>query len=167
MIVRDPEEFLALSSSERLPARSSATARAAFLVAPAGAALAAESATDNRYMDLAETLDPVRAYLQHAELARRLGEDVPVVTFPGDATCPDGMFPNNVFATARGRLIAPCPEQPASHRASERDTDRGDTQQHHPEPGEDRHHVTGRRRYGPEPDPCQPPFGENRVGEGE
>jgi hypothetical protein len=27
------------------------------------------------------------------------------VTFSGDATCPDGMFPNNVFATARSRLI--------------------------------------------------------------
>jgi hypothetical protein len=105
MIVRDPEEFLALSSSERLPARSPATARAAFLVAPAGDALAAESATDNRYMDLARTPDPSRALVQHAELARRLGEELPVVTFSGDATCPDGMFSNNVFATARSRLI--------------------------------------------------------------
>ena len=95
MIVRDPEEFLALSSSERIPARSPATARAAFLVAPAGAALAAESATDNRYMDLARTPDPSRALVQHAELARRLGEELPVVTFSGDAN-PEAI----VFATA-------------------------------------------------------------------
>jgi hypothetical protein len=105
MIVSDPEEFLARTASGQFPARAPATARAAFLVAPAGAALAAESAIDNRYMDLAQNLDPVRAHLQHAGLARRLGEDVPVVTFPGDAACPDGMFPNNVFATAQGRLI--------------------------------------------------------------
>jgi hypothetical protein len=121
MIVSDPEEFLALSSSERFPVRAPATARAAFLVAPAGSALAAESATDNRYMDLAETLDPVRAYLQHAELARRLGEDVPVVTFPGDATCPDGMFPNNVFATARGRLIVGRMRHAVRRREAERE----------------------------------------------
>ena len=47
----------------------------------------------------------MRALAQHAELARRLGEDVPVVSFPGRPDCPDGMFPNNVFATASGRFI--------------------------------------------------------------
>jgi hypothetical protein len=120
MIVSDPEEFLALSSPERFPARAPATARAAFLVAPAASALAAESATDNRYMDLADTLDPARAHPQHAELARRLGEDVPVVTFPGDAACPDGMFPNNVFATARGRLIVGRMRHAVRRREAER-----------------------------------------------
>ncbi|HJT98984.1 MAG TPA: arginine deiminase-related protein, partial [Rhodanobacteraceae bacterium] len=67
--------------------------------------LAAESASDNRYMDPGGTLDPARALAQHAELARRLGADLPVITFAGDAESPDGLFPNNVFATAPGRLI--------------------------------------------------------------
>ena len=48
MIVTDPAAFLAAYSPERFPVRGAATARAAFLVAPAGAALAAESAADNR-----------------------------------------------------------------------------------------------------------------------
>ena len=105
MIVTDPAEFIAAYSQERYPARAASTARAAFLVTPASATLAAESATDNRYMDLAATLDPARAFAQHAELARRLGADVPVISFPGSADCPDGMFPNNVFATAPERFI--------------------------------------------------------------
>jgi hypothetical protein len=105
MIVTDPAEFLAAYSPERFPVRGAATARAAFLVAPAGGTLAAESAGDNRYMDLTQSFDASRALAQHAELARRLGEDVPVVSFPGSAECPDGMFPNNVFGTAPGRFI--------------------------------------------------------------
>ncbi|HEY6985598.1 MAG TPA: arginine deiminase-related protein, partial [Rhodanobacteraceae bacterium] len=105
MIVTDPAEFLAEYSPERYPARAAATARAAFLVSPASATLAVESAADNRYMDLAQTIDPARALAQHAELARRLGEDLPVFTFPGRADCPDDIFPNNVFGTAPGRFI--------------------------------------------------------------
>jgi hypothetical protein len=105
MIVTDPAEFLAAYSPERFPVRGPATARAAFLVAPAGAALAAESASDNRYMDLGRSFDISRALAEHAELARRLGEDVPVISFAGHADCPDGMFPNNVFGTAPGRFI--------------------------------------------------------------
>lgn len=105
MFLTDPRDFLAAFSHERFPVRHAATARAAFLVAPASEALAAESAQDNRYMAATPGLDLDRALRQHGELARRLGDDVPVLTFPGDPSCPDGLFPNNVFATARGRLI--------------------------------------------------------------
>lgn len=105
MFVTGPREFLAAFGSGRFPVRHSATARGAFLVAPASADLASESAQDNRYMAAAPALDLARAARQHAELARRLGEDVPVLTFPGDPACPDGLFPNNVFATTRGHLI--------------------------------------------------------------
>ena len=105
MLITDPAAFLTEFSAERYPVRIPATARAAFLVAPANGVLAAESAQDNRYMDLTRAPDPVRALRQHAELARRLGTNVPVVTFAGDPDCPDGMFPNNVFATTRGCLI--------------------------------------------------------------
>ena len=125
MLVTDPAEFLAAFSPERYPVRAAATAKAAFLVSPAGAVLAAESATDNRYMDLAQTLDPARALAQHAELAHRLGGDVPVITFPGDSTCPDGMFPNNVFATAPGRFIVGRMRHDVRRREAERGDIRG------------------------------------------
>ncbi|UGB38364.1 arginine deiminase-related protein [Frateuria soli] len=105
MIVSSPDAFLdAFAALPPLPG-ASATARAAFLLAPAGFALAAESASDNRYMAMGMAVDPLRALAQHAALAQALRADCPVVTFPGDAGTPDAVFPNNVFATAPGRLI--------------------------------------------------------------
>jgi hypothetical protein len=125
MIVTDARAFLAEFSAERYPMRGAATARAAFLISPASDTLAAESAQDNRYMDLARVPDPVRALRQHVELARRLGEDVPVLTFAGDAACPDGMFPNNVFATTRGHLIVGRMRHAVRQREAARDDVRG------------------------------------------
>jgi hypothetical protein len=125
MIVTDPAEFLARYSAEHFPPRAAATARAAFLVAPASATLASESARDNRYMDLAQTIDPARALAQHAELARRLGADVPVISFAGDAASPDGMFPNNAFATASGRFIVGRMRHDVRRRETERADIRG------------------------------------------
>ncbi|HET6545907.1 MAG TPA: arginine deiminase-related protein [Rhodanobacteraceae bacterium] len=105
MIVTDPARFLeCFAELQKAPPRP-ATARAAFLVSPLDFRLAVESARDNAYMDLAASPDPGRALREHAELARRLADDVPVITFPGDPSCPDGVFPNNVFATVPGRLI--------------------------------------------------------------
>jgi hypothetical protein len=103
MLVHDPEAFLAAFA--QFEPVAPATARAAFLVSPADFRLAAESARDNRYMDLARIPDPARALAEHAALAACLREDVPVITFPGDPDCPDGVFPNNVFATAPGRFV--------------------------------------------------------------
>jgi hypothetical protein len=125
MIVTDPAEFLAEVSSDRYPARAASCARAAFLVSPAAAGLAAESATDNRYMDLTHGFDPARALAQHAELARRLGADLPVISFPGSADCPDAMFPNNVFATAPGRFIVGRMRHAVRQREAERADVRG------------------------------------------
>ena len=82
-----------------------ATARAAFLIAPAAKELASESARANRYMQMDAPFDAQRALVQHAELAQVLRGDVPTVVFPGDAATPDAMFPNNVFATVSGKLI--------------------------------------------------------------
>lgn len=105
MIVTSPDAFLeAFAALPPLP-EERATARGAFLLAPAEFALAAESARDNRYMDLDRAVDPLRALAQHATLAQALRADCPVVTFPGDPATPDAVFPNNVFATAPGRLI--------------------------------------------------------------
>ena len=105
MIVTSAADFLAAYSAQRFPASAPATARAAFLVAPQGFSLAAESATDNRYMRMEQRTDALRALAQHAELASALRACVPTVVFPGDAHTPDAVFPNNVFASAPGRLI--------------------------------------------------------------
>ena len=81
------------------------TARAAFLVSPVGFRLAEESATDNRYMRVGSATSEERALVEHAALACQLAASLPVVTFPGDPATPDAVFPNNVFATAPGRLV--------------------------------------------------------------
>ncbi|HET8897991.1 MAG TPA: arginine deiminase-related protein, partial [Rhodanobacteraceae bacterium] len=103
MLTRSPTEFL--TTFDRLTPDAPATARAAFLVTPCGFHLAAESARDNRYMAMDQVPDPLRALAEHTALAEALRADVPVVSFPGDIDCPDGVFPNNVFGTAPGRLI--------------------------------------------------------------
>jgi hypothetical protein len=105
MIATTPAEFRAAYSPDRFPVRAPATARAAFLVAPHGFALAAESATDNRYMAMAQATDDAQALREHAALAAALRESVPTIVFPGDPSTPDAVFPNNVFASVRGRLI--------------------------------------------------------------
>lgn len=121
MLTHDAEHFFAAFAAMPRQSGTPTTARAAFLVSPADFRLAAESARDNLYMDLARTPDPALALAEHAMLARRLREDVPVITFPGDPECPDGVFPNNVFATARGRFIVGRMRHPVRRREVERD----------------------------------------------
>ncbi len=105
MITTSPTEFLeAYAALAPLP-DAAATARAVYLVAPAEFTLAAESAHDNRYMDMDATIDPLKALTQHSALAQALRVDCPVITFPGNPATPDAVFPNNVFATAPGRFI--------------------------------------------------------------
>lgn len=100
MITRDIAAFLAFA--RETPADfGPATARAAFLVAPDGFALAEQSAADNRYMADADAFDAGRACAQHRELQRALSQVLPVICFAGDPQTPDALFPNNVFATAR------------------------------------------------------------------
>lgn len=122
MIVTTPAEFLAAYSPERFPAQAAATARAAFLVAPHGFALAAESASDNRYMAMDKNADGLRALAEHAALAARLRDCVPTIVFPGDPSTPEGVFANNVFASAPGRLIVGA----MRHAVRRREAARGD-----------------------------------------
>ena len=82
-----------------------ATAQAAFLVAPEGFCLAEQSAQDNRYMAQASCFDADCALAQHRALHRAMSQVLPTLCFPGDADTPDAVFPNNVFATARGRYV--------------------------------------------------------------
>ncbi len=120
MITTSPIAFLeAFAALAPLP-YAAATARAAFLVAPAEFALAEESARDNRYMDMSLTVDPLKALAQHSTLARALRADVPVISFPGDPATPDAVFPNNVFATAPGRLVVGRMRHAVRRREAER-----------------------------------------------
>ncbi len=104
MITRDVAAFSRFAA-ECAPDFGRSCAKAVFLVAPENFSLAAQSATDNRYMDLGKQVDPARAGQQHRALQSALSASLPAVSFAGDSSCPDGVFPNNVFATAPGRLI--------------------------------------------------------------
>lgn len=99
MITRDCDKFLAFACG-CAPDFGPPTAKAAFLVSPDGFARADESARDNRYMASAG-FDAARALAEHRTLHAALASELPVVCFAGDPSAPDGVFPNNVFATAR------------------------------------------------------------------
>ena len=120
MIVTTPTAFLdAFATLAPLP-DAPATARGAFLVAPADFSLAAESARDNRYMAMDQAVDPLRALAQHQALAQALRDDVPVIVFPGEASTPDAVFPNNVFGTAPGTLVVGRMRHPVRQREAQR-----------------------------------------------
>ncbi|HZH42770.1 MAG TPA: arginine deiminase-related protein [Lysobacter sp.] len=119
MITRDVDAFLA-RARDCAPDFGPATARAAFLVAPDGFAHAAESARDNRYMAQADAFDPVRALLEHRALQQSLSRALPTLCFAGHADTPDALFPNNVFATAPGRLIVGRMRHPVRQREAQR-----------------------------------------------
>lgn len=106
MITRDPHAFFE-HARDLAPDFGSAIARAAFLVAPDGFARAEQSAGDNRYMAQAQAFDAGRAGAQHRALHQALSQVLPTVCFAGDPETPDGLFPNNVFATARAADAAP------------------------------------------------------------
>ena len=95
------------------------------MVSPAGAELAAQSASDNAYMDLNQVFSSDRARAQHQALQRALSSELPVLSFAGDPDAPDGMFPNNVFATAPSRLMLGRMRHPVRQREAERPDIRG------------------------------------------
>lgn len=123
MLTRDPVEFLKVARSLAAD-QGPPWARGVFLVAPEGFSLAAESASDNAYMDLSRRVDPERALAQHRGLQAALSKVLPAVCFPGDPATPDAVFPNNVFATARvaghGRFVLARMRHPVRQREAER-----------------------------------------------
>lgn len=119
MLTRDTDAFLAAARACAADF-GPATAKAAFLVAPDGFGLAAESASDNRYMAEAAAFDGARASAQHRELQRALSVELPVICFAGDPATPDAVFPNNVFATAPGRFIIGRMRHPIRQREAQR-----------------------------------------------
>lgn len=124
MITRDCDAFLAHARA-LAPDFGPATARAAFLVAPDGFALAEQSAADNHYMAAAAAFDPARAQAQHRALHRALSQVLPTVCFAGDPEMPDAVFPNNVFATAAGRYVVGRMRHPVRQREAARADIRG------------------------------------------
>lgn len=98
----------------------SATARAAFLVAPDGFAQAVESASDNHYMADAAAFNASRALEQHRALQRAISTMIPTICFAGDPDTPDAVFPNNVFGTAAGRSVIGHMRHPVRQREAER-----------------------------------------------
>jgi hypothetical protein len=124
MITRDIAEF-SLFARGCAPDFGPATARAAFLVAPDGFALALQSAQDNRYMAQAAGFDAARASQQHRALHRAFAQVLPTVCFAGDPDTPDALFPNNVFGTAAGRYVVGRMRHPVRQREAERDDIRG------------------------------------------
>lgn len=83
-----------------------ATAKAAFLVAPDGFALATQSASDNTYMATAEAYNAETAQQAHRRLHLALSSEIPTICFAGSPETPDAVFGNNVFGTtANQRLI--------------------------------------------------------------
>jgi len=119
MITRDIDAFLAFAR-DAAPDFGPATARAAFLVAPDGFALAEQSAQDNAYMADAAAFDAQRASMQHRNLHRAISTVLPTVCFAGDPATPDALFPNNVFGTAAGRCIIGRMRHPVRQRETRR-----------------------------------------------
>jgi len=124
MITRDPRAFLEAARG-CAPDFGAATAKAAFLVSPEGFSRADESASDNRYMADAGGFDAARALDQHRGLQAALSGVLPTLCFPGLPDAPDGLFPNNVFATAPGRLVVGRMRHPVRQREAARDDIRG------------------------------------------
>ena len=106
MIVKSAEEFIRQFNSLALPMAAPASPRAVFMVEPSGFYISEATAVDNQYMDLSATVDPGRALDQHRKLAEAIEQTgITVIRFPGHPETPDGVFPNNVFATIPGRFI--------------------------------------------------------------
>ncbi len=124
MITRDAGAFL--DAARRCDADfGPPTARAAFLVAPEGFRRAGQSATDNAYMAAAEAFEPERALAQHRALHHALSTCVPTLCFPGDPATPDGVFPNNAFASTAGRFVVGRMRHPVRQRETQRADIRG------------------------------------------
>jgi len=104
VITSDIDAFAAFAR-DCAPDFGPATAKAAFLVSPDGFARAEQSARDNRYMAGADAFDADRALREHRALHVALSRQLPTICFAGREDTPDALFPNNVFATAPGRLV--------------------------------------------------------------
>jgi hypothetical protein len=113
MITDDPQLILDALAAGSVRADSPAVPSGVFMVEPVDFRLSLETATDNRYMAAGKPVDADRALEQYIRLLAQLrAAGIAVKSFPGHPDTPDNVFPNNVFATAPGRLIIGHPRHP-------------------------------------------------------
>lgn len=103
MLTRDMDAFFRFAKTCKPEYPS--CAKGVFLVSPEVFSLAAESAQDNVYMDLQQSVRSDVALTQHMNLVREISKIMPAIAFPGRVETPDAIFPNNVFATAKNKII--------------------------------------------------------------
>ena len=103
MLTRDVAAFFAFAKTCKPEFPN--CAKGVYLVTPEAFSLAAESAQDNVYMDLQQTVSSDLALLQHMKLVQSLSGILPAIAFSGRPETPDAIFPNNVFATAKNKII--------------------------------------------------------------
>lgn len=118
MLTRDIHTFFTfVKTCEPL---NPACAKAVYLVSPEGFSLATQSAQDNVYMDLKKSVQTDSALAQHRNLAHALSKMTPAISFSGRAETPDAVFPNNVFATAKDKIIIGHMKHPVRQAEAER-----------------------------------------------
>jgi hypothetical protein len=106
MIVNTALEFRKAMKGGHFPPDMPSVPRGIFMVEPADFFVSSETSLDNRYLETEQDADPDRALFQYEQLVELIrGTGVRVKSFPGNPATPDGVFPNNVFATVPGRLI--------------------------------------------------------------
>ena len=114
------DSFLEIAA--RQPPGTPAVMKEALLVSPEGFSLSEQSAADNPYMTTGLPLNLDKASRQHEALVSKLEElGVKTRIFSGIAGQDDGVFPNNVFATAPGRLVIGSMRHPVRRKEAERE----------------------------------------------
>lgn len=114
MLLTSPTQ--ALQALPTLPAAPSVYPKLLLLRRPDGFRHADDSASDNRYM-AAGRFDEARAIAQWQGLVDALrAAGHLVLALPGDRQTPEAVFPNNVFATAPGRLLIGAMRHPSRQR---------------------------------------------------
>ncbi len=106
MIVYRPDDFLQGLNNGDFTNTGPAVTKSVLMMEPVGFTVNAESAIDNHYMNLDDQADSQRALKQSRDLAALITSlGIEVVSFPCARDTPDGIFPNNVFATTTERFI--------------------------------------------------------------
>lgn len=104
MLVKNIADFKKVQELKQFNIKQEVAMKAAFMVSPVGFSLNEQTAQDNEYMQMDESVDEKLAVFQQMQLARTLTDfGIPVVTFPGSEDTPDAVFPNNAFATNHNR----------------------------------------------------------------
>ena len=106
MIVDKPKDFIAQLQRSAYGISGPACARSVMMVEPDNFYVNEESATDNRYMNITDTVDAQRALRQSQDLGELISKQgIEVIRFAGDPDTPDAIFPNNVFSSTKDRFI--------------------------------------------------------------